>query len=255
MKHLKPFEGIEEDIVASVARAKAKLRKGEELSNSQDDEGPYDFSPRRGSLMIIKDNTWELYYFHEAYREVITFLENNKIDTNLSITNIRYYVNSITTDTTNKAQYKNQLNGTLNNEQKVLINLILSKYDRLFDIFWNISWRNQELSFSIDQLFTQIFNFNDDKGIPDIINLNNMNFYYNGFVLNLITKKWTPSKNIPDTDFNNDKEIIDIFKNYDFQKEYLKNDPSLILNIPGLLLNDKIRLEYEYIFQSKKYNL
>lgn len=97
----------------------------------------------------------------------------------------------------------------------------------------------------------------------DFILLDKMIFYYEGFILDLNTKKWNPPK---DTDVNSIKKISDsklynIFSDYNFQKEYLKNDPKMIFNFYNKLddnyplLNNDIKDEYGYVLKSKKYNI
>ena len=240
------FKNRSKIIKLAKAQAKQKTYINDEV------DGDYDFSPRSGPLMIIKSNKWELYYFREAYREVINFLERNAIfSSNLSMNDLRDYVNSITSDIVNNSQYKNMSNGTFNYEEKVLIDFILSNYDRLFDLFWHVDFDTHDF---ILGLYLNTFNM-DNGDIPDIINLDNMTFYYKGFKLDLKTKEWTPSKKIHAKNIDNDKGMIEIFKDYNFQKAYLSKNPMLIENIPEILLNDRIKEEFEYAINSKKYNL
>jgi hypothetical protein len=78
-----------------------------------------------------------------------------------------------------------------------------------------------------------------------------MIFFYNGFKLNLLNKKWTPSKNIKLT---NQKEE-NVFITYNFQKKYLDIDPTNIFQFPLDFIHPKIYNEYLYMIKSKNYNL
>ena len=59
----------------------------------------YDFSPRRGKLLVINSKNATLYLFHEAFREVINYLETETFKNTSTfnvLTQIRNHIDSNT---------------------------------------------------------------------------------------------------------------------------------------------------------------
>jgi len=214
----------------------------------------FDFSPRRGTLNILHNNELYSFYWHEAYSEIIDYLESNTIINNPMklLGNIIDYVNSITSDITKSNQImtnkKQIIKSNLSYEDLLIINSIYS----LSTNFW-LNWDTDYAKYTI-----KFINDNFKNKLPSLSNilfLDKMIFYYNGYKLDLNTKKWTPSKDIDVSNKISAKNIINIFMTYNFQKQYLKNNSFLINNIPDEILDDNIRIEYDYILKSNNFNI
>lgn len=201
-----------------------------------------DFSPRRGTLYVVKKNKLSSYYFHEACRVIIDFIEEETINTSSTplqiLKQIIEYVNNSTSSLVRSLQQ-----GQINN-RKMTINekLIIDNIIKLPIQFWFDPTIQYEL---ILYEFLEN-NFQPNEAVPGIIlDLDKMIFYQNGRTFDITTKKWTKNMNLKNNYFNS----------YDFQKKYIENDPTLIFNIPNEMLDDDIKNEYDYLIQSKKYNI
>lgn len=201
-----------------------------------------DFSPRRGTLYVVKKNKLSSYYFHEACRVIIDFIEEETINTSSTplqiLKQIIEYVNNSTSSLVRSLQQ-----GQINN-RKMTINekLIIDNIIKLPIQFWFDPTIQYEL---ILYEFLEN-NFQPNESVPGIIlDLDKMIFYQNGRTFDITTKKWTKNMNLKNNYFNS----------YDFQKKYIENDPTLIFNIPNEMLDDDIKNEYDYLIQSKKYNI
>lgn len=210
----------------------------------------YDFSPRRGTLYVVKDNKISSFYFHEAYRLVLDYLGKEQINSSFLpseiINNIVQYVNNKTSTLTQSQQIGQIKNDTLSDKDILILNLI----KKLPNSFWTELNYNTKL---INVFLNNHFKNTQMQDISNIIFLNELIFYYDGFTLDLKSKKWTPPKEQNLREVNN--QNFKMFFDYKFQKEYLKNNPELIFNFPKEMLDNKIQDEYNYIIQSNKYNL
>lgn len=219
-----------------------------DIGNTEQDV-TFDFSPRGGLLNIIKGNNLSRHFFNEAYRLVLDYLEETKIKKSINdlvlMNNIIEYVNDNTSDLVKNHQTKIVQHEKLSNEQLLVIDRVMSLS---IDHWSDYTNKRRPINDFIRN------NFGSGNYVSDIILLDKMIFYYEGFVLDLKTKQWTPPKNI-NVNSLEDVDSFEIFKNYNFQKKYLNNNPSMIFNFPEELLNDRIIDEYGYILKSKKYNL
>lgn len=221
-----------------------KYLKFLEFSGNDGHDFSYDFSPRRGTLYVLSSNNLSSFYFSEAFREVLNYLENNKlknITPDSVLTEIIDYVKSITSDIVNSLQIGSKSNLKLPDSELCVLNNMIN----LPVEFW---YESNSVT-NLIRKFIDILYLNSSN----IIYLDKNIFYYDGFKLDLKTKKWSPPKNSKVRDIK--PTNINIFKNYNFQKEFLKDNAELIHKIPDELIDDKIRKEYDYILKSKKYNL